>query len=487
MALSVAQSVRVQQLVSRWGFAVVSGLFLLALGCVYGLYRQHHIGASDYYGYYQQALLLRQGKVFLPVEHDVQSYPALVPLGYFAAGDRAVPLFPPGLPLLLALGGMVELQFFVLPLLGVLSCVYVYLLCQEHCGRWGAALLSANWALLPLVVYGSTHIMTDLAAAWAILASFYHYRRRQLPVAAALMGLGFMIRPSNALAMLAFTPLLLRDRQFWRFSCWLALPVSLHALYNALVFGLPWRTGYGQIGWAFSSNVFGPQISFYCRQTLLQLGPLLLLLALLALRRPSWEKATWLGWFLTFFVAYSFWRSGHDRWWWARYLLPGYGALFLLAACGLGELRQSARPAAVWGWRAAAAVLALMPLYYVHFGLDQRDLWIRDRAHEYFDLTQEVARLVPPGSYVGSVEFSGAFRLYSPGIVSFLSTHENAPAVVAKALAEGHAAYLVLEPPNRGDRTIRRLLRQYDARQLAELPVLWPRLPVYQLLPKASR
>ena len=214
---------------------------------------------------------------------------------------------------------------------------------------------------------------------------------------------------------------------------------------------------------------------------------MLLLLALLGLRRPSWEKATWLGGFLTFFAAYSFWRSGHDRWWWARYLLPAYGALFLLAACGLRELGQSARAAAVWARRAAFAVLALMPIYYVYFGVEQRDLWIRHRAHEYFDLTQEVTRLVPPGSYVGSVEFSGAFRLYSSNIVSFLSTHGNSPAVVEKALADGHAAYLVLEPPNRGNRTIQRLLREYDAQQIAELPVLWPRLPVYQLRRKASR
>ena len=487
MAFSVAaQSVRVQHLVSRWGFAILLGVFLLAVGGVYTLYRQHHIGACDFYGYYQQSKLLRHGKVFLPVEQDVRSYPALVPLGYRAAGDRAVPAFPPGLPLLLALGGSVGLQFFVLPLLGVVSCVYVYLLCREHCGRWSAALLTANWALLPLVVYGSTHIMTDLAAAWSIMASFYHYRRRQLPISAALMGLGFMIRPSNALAMLAFTPLLLHDRQLWRFSCWLALPVSLHALYNTLVFGRPWRTGYGHIGGAFSSEVFGPQFSFYCQQTLLQVGPLLLLLALLGLRRPSWEKATWIGWFLTFFVAYSFWRSGHDRWWWTRYLLPGYGALFVLAACGLAELQSSARTLAVWAWRAAAVLLALTPIYYVHFGLEQRDLWIRDRAHEYFDLTQEVARLVPPGSYVGSVEFSGAFRLYSPGIVSFLSTHANAPAVVKKALEDGHSAYLVIEPPNRGNKTIQRLLRKYDAQQIAELPLIWPSLPVYQLQPKVA-
>lgn len=487
MALSVAaQSVRSRQLVSRWGFAFLSGAFLLALGCVYGLYRQHHIGAADYYGYYQQALLLRDGRVFLPVEHDVQRYPALVPLGYVAAGDRAVPLFPPGLPLLIALGSYVGLEFFVLPLLGVASCVYVYLLCREYCGRWGAALLSANWALLPLVVYGSTYIMSDLAAACAILASFYHYRRRQVPASAALMGLGFMIRPSNALAMLAFTPLLLHDRQLWRFARWLVLPISLHALYNTLVFGRPWRTGYGQIAWAFSSDVFGPQFSFYCQQTLLQLGPLLLLLALLALRQPSWEKATWLGWFLTLFVAYSFWRSGHDRWWWARYLLPSYGALFLLAACGLGEMRQSARAAALWCWRAAATLLALMPIYSVIFGVQQGDLWLRDRLHEYFDVTQEVERLVPPGSYVGSVEFSGAFRLYSPALVSFLSIHVNAPEVVEKALADGHPAYLIVEPPNRGDKTIRRLLHQYEARQIAELPLLWPSLPVYRLQRKGQ-
>src|SRR6185436_18572958 len=98
---------------------------------------------------------------------------------------------------------------------------------------------------------------------------------------------------------------------------------------------------------------------------------------LLALRRPSLEKVALLGWLAVLVFAYSFWVSGNDRWWWTRFLLPGYAALFFLGAQGVGETRRLLRerwPRAGWArWssRALIAALAVTPLYYVHFGLEQ--------------------------------------------------------------------------------------------------------------------
>jgi hypothetical protein len=473
----------------RSPFALAAAAFLVGIFCIYASYRQRHVGACDFYGYYQQAILLQAGKVFLPTALDVQDFPSIVPLGYAILDGRAVPQYPPGLPLLIALAGFLGLRTFTLPLLGVVSCVYMYLTCRDLSDRLSAALFTLAWCVFPLVVFGSTTVMSDLAAALFVIIAYYHYRHGQIPISAFAMGFGFCTRPANVLILGPLALLLLRDRQLLRYGLWLALPCAVYAVYNYFVFGLPWRTGYSGVLW-FATAGFGKQLRFYALQTCLQLGPVVLGAALFALRRPTWEKIALLGWFAILAFAYSFWVSGNDRWWWARYLLPGYPALFFLGAQGFGEARVLLRERwpragwARWGGRALTAALALTPLYYVHFGLEQADVYVRNKGSGYYDLTQEVAARVPPGSYVGSTEFAGAFHLYRPELTAFVSVHQDAVHLVEHALREGHEAYLVLEPPNRDNPTIRRLLKRYDAQKIVDLPIIWAQLPVYRLLPK---
>jgi hypothetical protein len=480
----------------RSPFALVAVGFLIGVFCAYATFRQRHVGACDFYGYYQQAILLQEGKVFLPTELDVSAFPSIVPLGYAILDGRAVPQYPPGLPLLIAIAGLVGLRTFLLPVLGVVSGVYMYLTCRELSDQLTAALFTLLWCVFPLVVFGSTTIMSDLAAALFVIIAYYHYRRGQLLPSALAMGFGFCVRPANVLILAPFALLLIRDRQLFKYALWLALPCAAYAVYNTFVFGLPWRTGYSGVLW-FSRDGFAKQLSFYGVQTFLQLGPVVLGAALFAFRRPSLEKFVLLAWFAILTFAYSFWVSGNDRWWWARYLLPGYPALFFLGAQGFGEAlqllrgrgnRASGRGAASrtarWAALALTLALALTPIYYVRFGLEQNDLYVRNKGFGYYDLTQRVAALVPPGSYVGSTEFTGAFHLYRPEITPFVSVHQDALHLVDHALREGREAYLVVEPPNRDNTTIRQLFQLYDARKIAELPIIWSKLPVYRLLPK---
>lgn len=85
-------AVRVDRIFFRWIFpALLAGIFV-----VYVIYRQQYIGASDWYGYYQQGELLKTGRVFLPTELSAAEHPALVPFGYFVENGRAIPSIPPG-------------------------------------------------------------------------------------------------------------------------------------------------------------------------------------------------------------------------------------------------------------------------------------------------------------------------------------------------------------------------------------------------------
>ena len=91
---------RADRIFFRWIFpALLIGIFV-----IYATFRQRYVGATDWYGYYQQGELLKTGRVFLPTAFPCDQFPAIVPFGYVVAGRHAVPQYTPGFPLLLALG-----------------------------------------------------------------------------------------------------------------------------------------------------------------------------------------------------------------------------------------------------------------------------------------------------------------------------------------------------------------------------------------------
>jgi asparagine N-glycosylation enzyme membrane subunit Stt3 len=125
--------------------AVVLGLAFT----VYCSYRQKYIGGTDWYGYYQEAQLLKQGRVLLPIELPIDAYPAAVPMGYMPVEDRAVPQYPPGYPVLLAVAGILNLEYFVTPLCGLLGCLLMFLVVRDLTEPWTAAVYALLWAFSP--------------------------------------------------------------------------------------------------------------------------------------------------------------------------------------------------------------------------------------------------------------------------------------------------------------------------------------------------
>ena len=216
-----------------------------------------------------------------------------------------------------------------------------------------------------------------------------------------------------------------------------------------------------------------------------------LLLCAWGFPRPRGEKIFLLIWFLVFLLAYSFYASGGtDRWWWTRYLLPGFGALFLLSAVGFSRVRAwlAEKLPAGPGRRVVPAALfvlmGLMPVYYVWFGLHERKLWTTDKGYTYFEVARETEQTVPAGSYVGSVEYAGSFRLYTK-LGSFVSVHDNSLKLVDHVLASGHEAYVIVEPWNRTNAVVRELLSRYAAVKVHEFDA-WGGTPLYRLRAPAA-
>jgi hypothetical protein len=476
---------RADRVFFRW----ILPLLLVGVFVIYATFRQRHVGATDWYGYYQQAELLKTGRVFLPTALPCDQFPAIVPFGYVLMGTHAVPQYTPGFPLLLALGSYAGLTFFVTPIIGLISCLLMFFLVRDLTDRWTAAVFTLAWAFLPIVVFGSTTLMSDLVAATAVMGAYLAYRRGQLLLSAWVLGFSFCVRPTNVFFLAVFLLPLARDRRLIRYGLYLLGPVLLYSLYNYAIYGSPLRTGYADIRTDLTPAVFNQHFGFYLWYTLAQCTPVIIGLALWGLRPFNREKLFFVLWFAVFLLFYCFWLSGGDRWWWTRFLLPGYPAIFLLAACGFARLRDRWRESTstpAWrDWRVIVlfAAVAVLPAWQIHFGAKQKDLWERNKGHGYHDIVEQVAALAPAGSFVGSVEFGGSFNIYT-SLTGFVSVFDTTPSLIREVLRQQREVYLLVEPWNVNHPNILDLQSRFHAEKIAEIPAAgWGKLPLYRLTP----
>jgi hypothetical protein len=334
---------------------------------------------------------------------------------------------------------------------------------------------------MPLTVYGSTMLMSDLAATTTLLAGFLAWRRGRPMAAAWLFGLGILVRPTNVLFFAPFLLVLPRDRATFRLLLHLAVPCALYALYNHLLYGAPWRTGYTNVGGQLSAAVVPEFAAFFFSITWTLLTPVLLGLAGLALARPTRERIFLLLWPLVFIAFYSFWSAGGaDKWWWARFILPGYPALFLLAADGAETARRwlasFGRGWSVLPW----LLLAVLPVQFLRFGIAQPDLWIRTTGAPNRELVEQLAATLPPGALIGSLEHASSLYLYTP-FTPFVSVQHQAPQLVDDALRQGRRVFLLPEPWNEEHPRIRTLLDRFAHREVGRFHTPWRDQKLYEL------
>jgi hypothetical protein len=504
-------------------FPAASAAVLLVIFFIYSTYTQEYVGGSDFYGYYAQSLLLKKGQVDMPVGVSPAQYPAIAPLSYFVRDGKVLPQYPPGYPLLMALAGFIGLEFYVTPILGILSIILIYLLIKELTDKKIAVFFSLIWAFFPIVVYGSTSVMSDLVAAFFILLALYLYRKEKIPFSAFALAFSLVVRPTNILFCLIFLPVLIRDKQWFKFGCYFAFPAALYGLYNWLVYGAPWKIGYANVSERFITSVFFHHLVYYARETVIQFTPFLIILIFLHFllisfkslqkkqafemtpmkeRRQADREAAgvadpfemtprkngiewwfYVSWFLIFFIFYCFWRPLEDTWWWTRFLLPGYPALFFLAALGLKNaldfIQQEWKPTK----HAVTISLAVMALviigFFVHYGFTHPNIWEKDKGKLYYDISKMIAKKVPAHSLVGSVDFSGSLRLYT-GIETFNSFHTNSFFLIADMLEKKKPVYLAAEPWNLERPMVKGVFRLFTVKKVMEVTG-WPDFYLYKI------
>lgn len=421
---------------------IVAALALVA----YGFHRMRYAGGCDSSSYLLEALRLRGLAPGLALDPAVPVRGPLAPICLVERNGVVTSLFPPGFPALLALGGALGLQFFVTPLLGAASGLALYHAAVTRVGAGVALGTMVAWLGSPLVIWGSTQLLSDLPAAafsiFAVLAS-----RRQRPLLAGLLfGFSLSIRPTQAL----LGPALLLMEPRLRAGLRLAFGAALSAA-AALIF-LRWSRGtiplsYGvNLQW-LDGVIWRTQLRFMLGHTLTLHAPVVALAAVgLVVRR----RATFplLVWYLCYLAFYALWHWKYDLWWWMRYMLPALPAVFLAAAEGAGAI-GAALGAALgdrWRWTTSGVAAALVG-GYAGWGLflsPAHGHLITDFDRRYPVNAEAVARIIPAGALVGSMNLSGPLRLYQR-YQSFFWCHVDTVALVRWAIDAGRPVYTALD------------------------------------------
>ncbi len=209
---------------------------------------------------------LLQGRIFATGHFTAEPFQPreFFSFGFMVDAERWFAQYPPGHPLMLALGVLAGVPYLINPLLGALSIVLLYLLLKELEGKsfagWGAWLL----ALSPFAIFLSSEYMNHSTALSAALLGWLGLRKAEkgtqlwLFISGLAFGYCFSTRPlEGALFALIGGILLLSRLGFNPSGRWLKtspyvfgfwLTASLYFIHNAMTTGNVFTTGY-QLTW----------------------------------------------------------------------------------------------------------------------------------------------------------------------------------------------------------------------------------------------
>jgi hypothetical protein len=420
--------------------ALAAGILALAVLCAGVRWGALVAGGADSYGYVSQAGYWQRGSVV--VQEDVirpSPWPGAArtwaPLGYRPSPNRPdaiVPLYAPGLPLLMALGQLIAGYcgaFVVVPLCGALTIWLTYRLGRRvfdapGIALWGACLVATS----PVFLYQLMNAMSDVpvAAAWTLALVLTVSRR---PLASGLaMSAAIAIRPNLvplAGVLVAWT-VLFEAREGGRGAAassalrqalGAAVSVVGIAAFNARVYESALTSGYGTTSdyyaWRFlttNARQFATWMADVETPVVALAGLFFVAPRLLPPARIPFARLLLGGSLGTVLLSYLFYRP-FDMWWYLRFLLPMWPVLMLLTAAAVEALvRRWLRPAYPF---AIAVAVAFFAWHGVRVAVDRSAFDLGRGERRYIDVARFIAGHTDPAAVILSVQHSGSLRIYA--------------------------------------------------------------------------
>lgn len=193
----------------------------------------------------------------------------------WVSATRWCSIYPPGWPLLLAIGSLFRAPALMTPFLFGLSILGVWCLAEKMFDQRTAWISAAALAFSPFALITGAGYMAHMpalcASVWC-MAALQSEKRLGVCAAGFLAAYAFLIRPFTAVVLLA--PIVLwvlvpRPRKIFHFIAGV-IPVAIFFfIYNDLAFGSPLRTGYTyDTGWneqIVSVKYFFPNFLWYLK------------------------------------------------------------------------------------------------------------------------------------------------------------------------------------------------------------------------------
>ena len=432
-------------------------------------------GGSDSYGYVSQARLLASGRVTDTVPLDAAfTWPnvaaTLTPLAFVptTTPDVIAPMYPPGLPLLMAAVSWISRDaiFLVVPLLGALAVWLCYRLGAALGDPLAGSIAAALFALSPTFLFQLVQPMSDVPAAACWLAALL-LASRGSPASAVAAGaatsLAILIRPNLApLALAIAVVAAIRARAASAFFVVIGMIPGLIALgwIQHVRYGSFLRFGYGEAGTFLAVSSVMPNLQRYPRwltETHTWFIWLWVLAPFVALRRGSGQAlrartaraigfaavAIILGTF-TAYLPYSYFQM--HEWHYSRYMLPAIPLMLLLGS--MVALIWIRRAPLAWRLPLTLVLLCGLGVTFIRVAA-ARDVFRFQRHEQRYRAAGEYVRTkLPPEAFVLAAQHSGSVRFY--GERPILRWDLLEPTALDQAVATlrrtGHVPFLVVEP-----------------------------------------
>jgi hypothetical protein len=445
--------------------------------CAAARYSSNAAGGSDSFGYVSQAYLFARVELTdqIPLRPEFTWRDAalsLIPLGYVGAAEaeRMAPVYPPGLPLMMALalpfgdGAM----YAVVPLLGgvVVWCTWLMgrRLGDPLAGGMAAVCLSVSATFL--LMHFSPMSDVPVAALWlgAWLAASATFRGAPA-LAGALAGVAVLTRPNLAplslvIGVIAAVSRATSDaprtkfdvrRALWALAGFM-LPFAAAVVGLMVIqwqrYGDPLMSGYGSAGELFALAYVRPNLGSYAaRITAIYTPVIWLWLAGAVVIRHTPSRGLLVGgvaFIAVVWLAYIPYLP-FEPWFFTRFLLPAIPFMLVLA---LMVAMATVRRLPVWSRPAVSA--AFIAVMIISLSTESQRRGVFESAsieRKYPDAGRYVRDHLEGNSYILARQHSGSVRLYSghPTIRWDVIGGDQLDLVVRTVRGTGSPVYVVMD------------------------------------------